>query len=166
MPIAQKKRNDYPICPGQLRKLHALRRALGIDEEAYRARLAHFGVASSKDLTMRQADALLAQWEALAVEQGLWTSQPSQTSRAKEQSDLANRTRDMASPAQLRMIQALWKEVSRAVDDEGRKQALNRFCARIVKKDHLRFVTRQDASKLIKALESMRDTTPNKAGEI
>jgi hypothetical protein len=51
-----------PLTPKQLRALHIQRRALGLDEETYRATLAQYGVASSKQLSREQARELITRW--------------------------------------------------------------------------------------------------------
>lgn len=51
-----------PLTAKQLRALHIQRRALGLDEETYRATLAQYGVASSKELSREQARELITRW--------------------------------------------------------------------------------------------------------
>lgn len=54
-----------PIQAGQRRTIHAMRKATGLDEAAYRGLLAGVGVASSSDLSEAQADAVIARLRGL-----------------------------------------------------------------------------------------------------
>ena len=74
MPATAK--STVAITPGQVKKLHALKRALGFDDGTYRAVLEErFGVSSSKDLSARAMAACLDYLEARAVEAGVWQAQ-------------------------------------------------------------------------------------------
>ncbi|WP_053081884.1 regulatory protein GemA [Methylobacterium aquaticum] len=54
-----------PIQAGQRRTIHAIRKAAGLDEAAYRGLLAGVGVASSSDLTEPQANAVISRLRGL-----------------------------------------------------------------------------------------------------
>lgn len=102
----------------QIARIHILRKEKGIEEEIYREMLkTRYNVASSRELTYQQATRLIQDLG------GHWEHNPN-TSRY--QSDPGNRE-GMASPAQLRMIHALWSEVSYLSDKEARETALDRF---------------------------------------
>lgn len=76
--------------PGMLAKIHIAKKDLALDEEAYRGLLRRVaGVASSRDLTDRQADAVIAEMKRLG-----WKPQAA--------------TRAPAQRADLRKVYALW----------------------------------------------------------
>lgn len=56
----------------QIKIIHTLKGALGLDDDTYRATLAGYGVQSSKDLKPAQAEALIRDLEAKAVAAGVW----------------------------------------------------------------------------------------------
>ena len=61
----------------------------------------------------------------------------------------------MASPAQLRKIEAMWFDVSYAKDNEARKKGLNTLIKKVTGKDNIMFITHTDVSKVIEALKAM-----------
>ena len=139
------------ITPVQIKKIHALKNAIGLDEDAYRDMLEdRFRVSSSKGLTGKQAAALIGDWEKKAVASGAWKVHPGR----KKHEDLRTRADDFASPAQLRMVEAMWDQVARAPQAE-RGAALDKLVLRIVKRDKLRFVKKTDVPSLVAALETM-----------
>jgi phage gp16-like protein len=76
--------------PGMLAKIHIAKKDLALDEEAYRGLLRRVaGVASSRDLSDRQADAVITELKRLG-----WKPQAS--------------TRAPAQRADLRKLYALW----------------------------------------------------------
>lgn len=76
--------------PGMLAKIHIARKDLALDEDAYRGLLRRVaGVASSRDLSDRQADAVLTELKRLG-----WKPKAA--------------TRPRAQRADLRMVYALW----------------------------------------------------------
>ena len=88
----------------QIRKIHALKNVIGMDDDLYREMLMSFDVTSSKDLTFTEAAIFVDILEDKAVAINKWIKQP------KKYADL-NRTENMASDAQLRMIEGLWRDV-------------------------------------------------------
>jgi hypothetical protein len=67
---------DLPVRPEQIKNIHVLKSALGIDDDTYRAALAQFTkngkpVESSKELTESQAYQLVAGWNDQATKAGL-----------------------------------------------------------------------------------------------
>jgi phage gp16-like protein len=138
--------------PDQIKKIHALKRALGLDDETYRLRLDSFGASSCKDLTEAQISRLIEVWEKQAIAAGAWKQFRQQPGRKKY--DERKHRVDMATAPQLRMIEALWDQVSRA-EKSDRAMALNKLIRRIVKKDRIEFLTAQDVQRLVKTLEAM-----------
>jgi len=58
--------------PTQIKLIHTVKGALGLNDDDYRAVLAGYGVTSSKQLSDRDAATLLADLEAKAVAAGVW----------------------------------------------------------------------------------------------
>ena len=136
------------ISPAQVKRIHALKTALGMDDATYRAALALCGVTTSKTLTYSGAAELIADFEDKAVAAGTW--------RKYEAPATPSALRlGFATPAQLGMIKALWAEVS-TVPEAGRKAALRKFVARQAKVSDLRFLRDSDASRVICALQAMQ----------
>ena len=144
MPAAAKKSGPTP---GQIKKLHALKRALGFDDPTYRTVLDRFGVASSKELSANSMAGLLAHLECQAVSAGVW--------QARGGAPAPRNRPGAASDAQLRMVAALWKQVSRQETEADRKAALEKFVTRITGKPKLAWCGQRDIEKLVAAMEKM-----------
>ena len=56
----------------QIKIIHTLKGALCLDDDAYRATLARYGVGSSKDLREREAEDLIKDLEQKATAAGVW----------------------------------------------------------------------------------------------
>jgi len=112
----------------QLKLIHALKRALRLDDGEYRGLLGSYGVESSKDLGSPDAAKLIDWMQQQAVAAGVWKNHGGKP-KEKPYEHLKGRL-GMASPAQLRMIEALWKVVSVCVDPDSRKKALRNFLSR------------------------------------
>ena len=135
------------ITDAQLRKLHGLRRALGIDDGDYRLALAErFAVTSAKDLSQRQAAVLIGGWEDQAVASGVWKATP--------RLDIPRRPPQFATEAQLRLVKTLFDSVARCPASD-REVALDKLVKRIVKKERLRFLAKKDVAPMVAALEAM-----------
>ena len=94
--------------PGMLAKIHIARKDLALDEDAYRGLLRRVaGVASSRDLTDRQADAVLAELKRLG-----WKPKAS--------------ARPPTQRADLRKLYALWGALHAGPLD---REALRRWVA-------------------------------------
>jgi hypothetical protein len=61
----------------------------------------------------------------------------------------------MASPGQLRLIEALWMNVSRMPDREAKERALKGFLKRIVGVEDMRFIEGWMVQKIIRAVQAM-----------
>lgn len=68
----------------------------------------------------------------------------------------------MATPRQLRKIEAMWADVSRADTEEARATALRQFLKRIVGIENLRFLEGWQVKKVINALEAMQSQKQRK----
>jgi hypothetical protein len=152
--LAQKQATNA-ITPVQIKKIHALKSAICMDDDTYRYGLdCAYGVTSSKDLNSIQAQDLIVNLEKLALDQGVWEKQPKADKRQRF-SDMGSR-RGMATPPQLRKIEAMWRDTSRIKEPEARTKALRSFLERIAKVSDLRFLDRNGASAVINALTAMQ----------
>lgn len=146
---ALKHANRQPVSKQQIKAIHALKNAAGIDDDTYRAMLRDFGgVESSTALTLRQAEALIDELKRKVGQE------PWRKLKGKRHGDMDGRP-GMATAKQLRLIEATWDEVSRATNQEQRAKALRAFVGRVAKVSDLRFLDRQGAGKVINALEAM-----------
>ena len=138
-----------PIEPGQIKRIHALVNRIGISDEDYRAKLdEEFGVRTCKKLTRAEAGRFIRNMEAVAKGMGI---------------DVGRRPRrewkrrpGMATPAQLRKIEAMWADVSRQRTAGGKRKALGAFLERRFGVSDLAFVTHEMPSKIIHTLEAMK----------
>lgn len=155
---SRQRSTRYPVNKGQIKAIHALKRALGMDEETYRQMLSGFaGVQSSKELTTLQADRLIVDMKRKAGQDTL-------TRHSAGRHESLQGRPGMATPAQLRKIEATWREVSRAEDPAARAKALRGFLFRIARVSDLRFLDSKGASKIICALETMMENAKSKGG--
>jgi hypothetical protein len=79
----------------------------------------------------------------------------SPTGYAERFADLANRE-GMATPGQLRKIEAMWMGVSRMPSFTAREKALKGFLKRIIGVEELRFIESWQVQKIIRAIEAMK----------
>ena len=133
----------------QYRQIHGLVRLLGMNDEAYRDMLRdRYQVESSKQLSTQQRHSLIASLRT-QVHAG-----------ATKFAHLSGRAKHKASPAQLRAIEAMWAQVSRAETSEERRKALNAFCKRLTGVDVITWICKDDAKTLIKAIQAMGAQSP------
>ena len=60
------------ITNAQIKKIHALKNALKLEDDLYREMLLPFNAASSKDLTDYLAEIFIYQLESMALKMGVW----------------------------------------------------------------------------------------------
>ena len=125
----------------QIKRIHTIKNALGLDDDLYRDMLASFDVQSSKDLTETEANILI---EILYDKQ--------KTNYKKRFNTLHYRDKEMATPYQLRKIEVMWSEFDCT---ENRKKSLRTFMKNKFGVSDLRFVTKKIASSLIFVIEKM-----------
>lgn len=135
----------------QVKTIHVLVKALQIEDDIYRAMLENLGAASSKDLSFSQAAALIGRLATDAKSAGVWTQRQS----PKRYEHLDDRTEEWASPAQLRLIEGLWNDVS-YVPAEERRKALRRFIERRFHYSALEFIPAKAVRRIVETLESMK----------
>lgn len=139
----------------QIRKIHALKSVLGMDDDLYRDMLMSFDVQTSKNLTFTEADILVDILEKQAIAIGKWEKQP------KKYEDL-NRNNNMATDAQMRMIEGLWREICYHDTDAFAKKSLRKFLKSKFKVDDIMFLTKAKAIKVIQAIQAIKKSLKNK----
>lgn len=133
----------------QYRQIHGLVRLLGMNDEAYRDMLRdRYRVESSKQLSTQQRSSLIK------------SLREQVHGKVQKFNELSGRARHKASPAQLRAIEAMWAQVSRAETSEDRRKALNAFCKRLTGVEVVSWICKDDAKVLIKAIHAMGAQSP------
>ena len=141
MTPADRRAQDY-------RTIHGLARLLGLNDEAYRDMLDdRYHVRSSKDLNPQQRFQLIRELREKVH------------GNVQKFNELGKR-KFKASPAQLRAIEAMWAQVSRAITAADRKKALNTFCHRLTGVTVIEWICKDDAKTLIKAIHAMGAQSP------
>jgi hypothetical protein len=148
----------------QIKKIKTLQGKLNIPEEEYVMLLSEYWVNSCTKLSFDDAEAFIRKLEARAIEEGVWQNYQTTTptppyqggeSNKKKYDDLGKRP-GMASPKQLRMIEAMWKDASWTHDTAKRAIALRKFIFKIAGVDDLTFLTSQGVQKVVKAIENIK----------
>ena len=129
----------------QIKKIHTLKNILGLDDDLYRDMLASFGVQSSKKLTYTEAKVFISILEDKIQELEI--------KMYKKFEELCGRDDNMATPPQLRKLEAIWADIYSKGD---KKQALREFLKKHFKVDDLRFLTKRRASQIIAVLEKIK----------
>lgn len=149
-----------PINDWQKKRIHVLAARLGLydpaDDTVYRAMLearCGEGITSSLQLSYDQAQTLIESLTEHAVRRGLWKRPKPDLKRRYEH--LGDRP-GYASPGQLRMIEAIWAEVSYQKTDKERERALLRFVQGHYHVAALEWIESRDARKIVRTLEAMR----------
>jgi len=140
--------------PDQLRVIHGLVRQLGMEDDDYRAMLYRdFQVNSSKHLSDDHARLLI-----LRLRERL-----GYTSGVKKFEDMAGRP-GKATPAQLRMLEAMWKDVSKMHGRRQREDALEALLKnRLNLKGGLAWLDKRDVQRVVKLLKAMKADLAKKA---
>ena len=139
----------------QMKLIHALKRVLNYDTNPDKWHVVlydRFKVISSKELNVEQAGKLIDEMMAVAIEGGVWEKKEDKRQRFNK---LAARP-GMASPEQLRKIEATWQEVSRVPEGTERVTALRNFINRVAKVSDLRFLDADGVGKVLIALKAMQ----------
>ena len=141
MTPADRRAQDY-------KTIHGLARLLGLNDEAYRDMLDdRYHVRSSKDLNPQQRFQLIKELREKVH------------GNVQKFNELGKR-KFKASPKQLRAIEAMWAQVSRATTASDRKKALNTFCHRLTGVMAIEWICKDDAKILIKAIQAMGAKSP------
>ena len=132
--------------PAQIKKIHALKGALQMDDETYRAVLKEYGVKSSTKLSIAKADELLQDLEGKAVALGVWES--------RKPARKAKITTPLADDPQSKKIRQLWIELH----DAGKvknpaESAMVTYVKRMTGVAALQWLNVKQASTVIEALK-------------
>lgn len=141
--------------PSQIKKIHALKGALKLDDDTYRATLREYGVKSSTKLSIFKADQLVADLERKATAAGVWEKRVSKRAKA---------TRPLADDDQSRMIRGIWIELfeKKAVRDPSEK-ALASYVKRMTGVQALQWLDVKQAQLVIEALKKWRKRVEEEA---
>ena len=139
----------------QIRKIHTLKNFIGLDDDLYREMLKSFDVQSSKNLTDTEAGIFIEILEAKAEMFENWVK------KTKKYADLY-RDGNMATQAQLRYIEGLWKEVAYFDDEDFNKKSLRKFLKSKFKIDDIMFLTKAKATKVIQGIKGMKASLEKK----
>lgn len=155
----QEETGKRMIEKGQIKKIHTLKNVLQMTDEQYRKVIyANFCPAkSSKDLNYWQAEFLINNLEAIAKEKGVWEDHG-----GKSAYEYLGHREAMATPAQLRRIEAMWRDVSKIRGMKKRKKALRAWLDGYFKISDMRFVDSATAAKIMCALKEMKERTLSK----
>lgn len=133
----------------QIARVHMLKKEAGLSDGDYRALLGGWDVESSKDLDFGEANEVIRALERMVPGQG-------RGSGGMKYDDLRGR-RGMASPAQLRMLEAMWKDVSVFDDPKRRHEAWLRFLRNRFDRVMPEHIEATMVQRIRSALEGMRD---------
>lgn len=137
----------------QIKKIHTLKSRLGLDDELYRDMLMSFGVGSSKNLTNAEAQVFI---EILEDKFAAFKKQ------IKKYDELSSRGSLMASPAQLRMLEAVWREICFVDSDDFAKQSLRKYLQNKFGVSDLKFLTKNKAVKAIRSIINIKSNVKGK----
>ena len=138
-----------------LAKIHIAKKELGLEDEIYRDILYRkFRVSSSKSLSDSQAMVLINHFKVLGWKQSVSSRQKAEGSKPKKYDDLGKRDAYAATPAQLRMIEAMWHDIYRGNDET---KHLRQFLFNHFKVSDIRFLEKDTtAHQVIEALKQMQ----------
>ncbi len=140
----------------QIKKIHTLKNILGMDDDLYHEMLMSFDVQTSKNLTFTEATIFIEILEEKAIAINKWTKQP------KKYAEL-NRSDNMASDAQIRMIEGLWREICYFNNDKFAKKSLRKFLKSKFRVDDVMFLTRAKSCKVIQAITAIKKKLKEKS---
>ena len=147
---SQCKKGANMISFSQIKQIHTLKSILGLDDELYREMLMSFGVATCKNLTFTEARILLDILSEKAIAAGKWQKPNNKFS------ELKNRADSMASPAQLRKIEAMWQDVCFEKSYTEVKKTLRKFIQNHFKISDIRFIDKITATKIIHVINKIK----------
>jgi hypothetical protein len=136
--------------PMMVRRIKTLQGLSGMSEDQYRALLSGYGVESCVNLTITDARAVC---DCL---QGMVNRLPEKAQfKAKTYEDLAGRSADMATVKQLRMLEAMWMQVTWK---DNRRDAITAYHDWLKNRFNVgtpEWIERDRVSAIKRALESM-----------
>ncbi|NTV01482.1 MAG: DUF1018 domain-containing protein [Chlorobiaceae bacterium] len=141
-----------------IKRIKTLQRAAQIEDEDYRALLAGYGVSSCKDLDLKQAAELISFLQKVSgQDQGQGQARP-----PKRYADLGRRGAEWATAKQLRMLEAMWMDVTVQKSRGTAMAAYHSFLLHKFGVTSPEMVAREDVSRVRQALASMRSAQVQK----
>ena len=132
----------------QIKQIHTLKNILGLDDDLYRDMLASFDVCSSKSLTETEANIFISILNDKV--------KVLKNSGYKKYDELNGRNPIMATPLQLRKLEATWQDICNSDDTKEQKRSLRVYIRKQFRIDDIRFMTKAKASRIIAILEQIR----------
>ena len=142
------KDRSFMITRDQIKQIHTLKNLIGLEDDLYRDMLASFGVYSSKSLTETEARVFISILNDNAkklINRGY-----------KKYDDFNGRNPIMATPLQLRKLEATWADICNSDDKKEQKESLRKYIKKQFRVDDIRFMTKNKASRVIAILEQIR----------
>jgi hypothetical protein len=150
MPWGNNTHAQQPISASKVRLIHVARQQTGITEEDFRALLALYGgVTSTTQLNQRGFDAVMDRFKALGFR-----------SKSKRRPEAVRA--GMASPGQVSLMRHLWAECTHG---EGTDASLGKWLERQFNVSSVRFVTSEQAPKVIGGLKGMQRQNERRAAK-
>ena len=147
------------ITPRQIKAIHAVVGKLGLDDDHYREILMErYRAKSCKELNWREAEELLGTLNGGPVVGAAPCGRP-----PMKYTDMDGRP-GFANGGQLRLVDAMWSQVTRTDNEEDKTKALDSFCSRIAKVAGLRMLKAWQVERIVKALEAMGAVAKTKGG--
>jgi hypothetical protein len=143
---------QLPLPAELVRRIGMLRKRCGLADEEYYAMLGGYGVESCKELSVAQAQRVIGFLEGM---------EPKGEGRRMKYDELGFRP-DFATPAQLRMLEAMWKEVSFCTFSSKRAEAWREFLWNRFSVIGPEGIAREDVGKIKLTLEAMQDAQRRK----
>lgn len=127
--------------PQQIKKIHALKGSLKLDDDTYRAILGGYGVTTSTKLTIVKADQLIDDLTIKATAAGVWKSKSTPNPR-------------LGDDPQARKIRAQWWQLHKdGKVEHNTDMALCAFVKRMTGKDSLKWCSSYEKGKVINGLK-------------
>lgn len=156
--IMIKNMSKMKAIQSQLAKIHIAKKELRMDEADYRNAIRFYGVEHANQLTYDDAEELIEKFKQAGALTQKPIPYPSQREGSKngwgknKYTKLDNREPVYARSSKLRMIEALWREVSNSKTDES----LQVFIKNRTGVDHITFLFADQARIIITALQHMK----------
>jgi hypothetical protein len=139
-----------PLPPMLVRRIKTLQGLSGIGEEDYRSLLWGYGVESCKDLAIPSAHAVIG------VLQRMVDKIPERRAAApKRYAEIKGRSVLMATAPQLRMLEAMWMQVTRQGTPGRAREAYAEWLRRRYGIASVEWIQREEVGKIKRALEAM-----------
>lgn len=132
-------------------QIKMLQKALLMDEVTYREMLSSYKVESSKQLSVIEAEDLIARLEEIAVKNSQWKRYQG----TKKYDHLKHRPAIYATPKQLRMLSAMWRDISFVKDPVKRERSLDRFLQNRFGIMGMQTLLKRDVERVLHALNAM-----------